>query len=59
MRHRNLASVGETGFLRAARLTVYNRHLMTGLIKKPGRCRTYDAGTQYDDFHDNLGILYS
>ena len=49
---RNLAGIGETGFLRGLGLTVDDRHLMAGARQIIGRGDADDATAENNDFHD-------
>src|ERR1035437_6375358 len=54
MRQRDLATVGEAGFLGGAGLPVDYRDLMSRLIQKPRGSGADNAATQYDNFHENF-----
>ena len=56
MGNRNLAAVGEAGFLRGAGLALDDRDLVAGLPQEPCGSGAYDARTQNNDVHPALPV---
>jgi hypothetical protein len=58
VRDRDLAAVGEAGFLRRAGLAVDDGDVVALLLQEPGGSGSDNACAQYDHFHLTLPVLH-